>query len=998
MFPLFILCCFTNVPQIQSVNVNPIPETIHANMVHNFSFEDVQNNVPLGWRWDQRNTDGKLMIDDQHYHTGKRSIKLQNNTSYGSHVYASLWTEPAIQVKPKTRYTLSFYAMSDSPGIAWIGGGKNWQVRIGIQPTSGVWRRFSTEFVTADDETSFTLRINSDSPTTGFWVDDIKLEEGAPATFCEPPSNHQQLFIASPDWKTTMPDGRWERSFDIYASKANTIQIRVTLTQGEKSSIYRTDATLEFGLSQILINGEAIEPNDTICALSVQVFDPTNLSQPLAEASTQLRFLSVTNAKKRLDVLSAEAQQLNQLIEQAKQKGIDPAYPLVGATIVSDFIQYVQADLDHGEIEHVFDQLDQLESIAKNTNQELESAIAGKIILQPVPRYITSPITIDGPSFFADTQFPISGVKQRLPVIFTGYGHFAQVFHDLEKFNGYGANIIQIELGPNSVFPKDGETSDAVIQSYIREFDRAEKAGIQVCLLISPHYMPKWMLEKYPQLKIKREGFLQYCLHAPEGQELLKSYLRYLIPRIMNHPALHSICLANEPINVESPECPYAQGLWHEWLKERHGDIATLNSLWNSQYKAFDEITLPASYAEPNAHIYEFVLFNQEWFADWHRMLADTIHGIAPKIPIHTKAMTWNFFSEQEKHFGVDAELLAGFSQINGNDSVNFYNHGLQEWSQGWQLNNMGYDLQRSVGDMPIFNTENHIIMDRETRSIPSGHVRTVLWQSAIHGQSATTIWVWARTYDTKSDFAGSIMHRPECVEAVGHTGLDLLRLSEEVRALQTLSPQIGILYSTTSMVYDGVEYTDCLGKIYQALSFTGLKIGFVTERQLMSGTGNRPSVLIVPNIHHLPESAFKALAKYPGRIVLVGEKPMLNYDAYHNPRSQSLDYEFIEFFRLKTDVKALLELLLNRLPLWGLAPLVSVTHSDGSPVWGVEWLVAEYREQLIVNLIQHGIHSDQVVLRYKGKPFRAINLFNQNEIDGELTLEPLSPIILIGK
>ncbi len=995
MLPFFILCCFSNVPQISSVNIEPAPKAIRANLVTNFSFEDVQNGVPSHWGWDSRNTDGKLIIDDQNYHTGRHSIKLQNNTPYGAHVYATLWTEPSIQVKPKTRYTLSFYALSESPGVAWVGGGRNWQVRVSIQPTNGVWRRFSTEFVTADDETSFALRINSDSPTQGFWIDDIKLEEGHDATFCEPPANHQSLVIASPDWQDVMSDGDWENSFDIYSPKEQSIRLHVILTQGEQSSVYDKSAKLLQGLSRIKINGEAVEPKDTICTISAQAYDLSDLSHLLAETSMQLRFLSIANAKKRLDALSAESEQLNKLVEKAKQKGIDPAYPLVGATIVSDFIQYIQADLDHNELRCAFDQLEQLESIAQKTRIELESAIDGKISLLPVPRYITSPITIDGPSFFADTQFPISGIGQRTPVIFTGYGHFAQIFHDLEKFNGYGVNIIQVELGPSRIFPKEGETSDRPIQEYLREFNRAAKAGVQVCLLISPHYMPGWVLDKYPQLRIKREGFFQYCLHAPEGQELLKKFLRYLIPKIANHPALHSICLANEPINVESPECPYAQALWHKWLQERHSDIVTLNKLWGSQYKSFDEISLPASYAKADTHVYEFVLFNQEWFASWHRMLANTIHEIAPNIPIHTKAMTWNFFSEQEKHFGVDAEMFAGFSQINGNDSVNFYNHDLREWSQSWQLNNMGYDLQRSVGDMPIFNTENHIIMDRETRPIPPGHVRTVLWQSAIHGESATTIWVWERTYDPKSDFAGSIMHRPECVEAVGHTGLDLLRLSKEVRALQTLSPQIGILYSTTAMVYDGAEYTDCLGKVYQALSFTGLKIGFVTERQLMSSKGYRPPVLLVPNINHLPENAFDALAKYPGRVVFVGQEPMLSHDEYNRQRSQILDCELVEFSRLNTGVKALWTNLLNRLPEWGLAPLVSVTHSDGSPVWGVEWLCAEYDGQPIVNLIQHGIQSDQVILRYKGKQFHAINLFSREEINGEITLDPLSPVLV---
>ena len=59
--------------------------------------------------------------------------------------------------------------------------------------------------------------------------------------------------------------------------------------------------------------------------------------------------------------------------------------------------------------------------------------------------------------------------------------------------------------------------------------------------------------------------------------------------------------------------------------------------------------------------------------------------------------------------------------------------------------------------DAPVFNSENHVIFDREMRYIPPEHVRAALWQEAIHGQSATTIWVWEREKSNpRGDFAGA--------------------------------------------------------------------------------------------------------------------------------------------------------------------------------------------------------------------------------------------------
>lgn len=991
------LYCYANVPQVQKIEVTSVNEAIRANMTPNFSFEDIQDGVPTGWRWDRRNTDATLTIDEEQSHTGRRSIKIRNGTSFGAHVYGSLWVDPPIPVKPKTRYTLSFYALSDLPGAAWIGGGQGWRIRKSISPTNGKWQRFSTSFTTGADETTFSVRINTDSPTTGFWVDDIKLEEGDSATFCEPPPNHTRIIVSPRNWPTAMSDGPWNGIFDIYMPEMRRTYIRTILTQGEYSSECDKAARLQKGVYQVRIGGKAIDSTDETCTISLQLFYYENLISPLAETSVQTRFLSAPNAQKRLEKLLEESAKLKQMAEQVREKGVDISYPMVGITVITNFVQYVQGDLERGEIERVFDQLNQMEDIARSVRGQLQSVIDDKASLPEVPRYATSSIDIEGPSFIADTHFPISGVSERRPVFFTGYGHFGQVRDDLEKFPGYGTNIIQIEFGPRSIFPEEDEVSDSVIQTYLRDFDRAAKAGVSVNLLISPHYMPGWMMEKYPQLNIKKEGFLRYCLHVPEGQEFLKRFIRHAIPLIKDHPALHSICLANEPVNAVPPECTYAQELWHSWLKERHTDIETLNKLWKTKYESFDDIPIEPL-VKPTPISYEFVLFNQEWFAGWHGMLSDTIRDIAPDLPIHTKAMTWNFFSAQDQRFGVNAELFAGFSQIQGNDSVNMYSHGLGEWAQLWQLNNMGHDLQRSVGDMPVFNSENHIIRDRETRHIPAGHVRTALWQAAIHGQSATTIWVWARTYDPKSDFAGSIMHRPACAEAVGRTGLDLQRLSEEVRALQTLPPQVALLYSTSAMVYDGGEYTDCMRRLYTALSFTGLKLGFVTERQLAYGVGNRPPILLIPNIRHLSAEGFAALKDYPGKVVLVGDDSILYWDSYHNPRKNKLDYERIEFSRDHTEAQDLWKNLLDKLPIWNVAPKACVLDDNRKPVWGVEWLVAEHKGQQVVNLIQHATKPVKVALYVNEEPFNGIDMFTQEDIAGKLELKPLEPKILKGK
>ena len=116
---------------------------------------------------------------------------------------------------------------------------------------------------------------------------------------------------------------------------------------------------------------------------------------------------------------------------------------------------------------------------------------------------------------------------------------------------------------------------------------------------------------------------------------------------------------------------------------------------------------------------------------------------------------------------------------------------------------------------------------------------------------------------------------RSDCVN------LDLNRAALEVTALQQSPPRLLILHSVTAGVWDRDLYSNCLDRIYTALSFTGLKIGFVTERQLESGEIPVAPVLFVPGIEHLTDAAAAGLRKFRGRTVFVGRQDLLTHDEY---------------------------------------------------------------------------------------------------------------------
>ena len=62
------------------------------------------------------------------------------------------------------------------------------------------------------------------------------------------------------------------------------------------------------------------------------------------------------------------------------------------------------------------------------------------------------------------------------PIFFIGYGHFAQVRNDIEKFPNYGVNIIQCgEWGPASWFTAENKTDPTALNRFLDMLDRGAK-------------------------------------------------------------------------------------------------------------------------------------------------------------------------------------------------------------------------------------------------------------------------------------------------------------------------------------------------------------------------------------------------------------------------------------------------------------------------------------------------------------------------------------------
>ena len=991
------------------------------NLVPNASFEKGGEKSPSGWVWEKRNTDAKLSVMTTDVRSGKSAVKISSTTPFGAHIYSSLRVAKSVKVKPGTSYTISAYIKTgESHSGSWIGGGKGWKVRRSIPATDGKWERLSHTFVTAEDETEFMLRIVTERPTEGLWLDDISLREGVrpvPAvlegtlkanTVDLYPAEGPDVLYKGRSIDTRWAPQRWPRK--SWAFIANEFKAEGVVALADTNGPFEVEALLKAECGELAASCRRAVPANIRTAFITMRADLTDKAPEKVKLLIRLlrngaevnryensfNLVSAERVRARLHPVKALRDTLAKNVAELEKRGIGAA-SRVTLTVLDNFIPWVESDIADEEIDRAWDTVVMLEKMADREKARTAAILSGEVDDLAVPCYQTSDLKVSRAQTLGTRRFP-DGRTENGPVFFTGYGHFGQVRRDVEKFPGYGCNFLQIEFGPRSVLPNETDYRDNSIKDFLAVCDRAAAADVSVNLLLSPHYFPQWALEKWPHLKDCHGGFFKYCVHDADARAVIERSLRYVIPRIKDHPAIHSLCLSNEPVSVDLRECRVAAKEWPLWLEKRHGSINVLNKRWNTSYASFSEIPVPAPEIKATPEVLDFINYNQETFAAFHRWMADVVHSMAPDMPVHCKIMMGAHFHTCIHGFWcVSPELFAGLSQYNGNDAYNMYNQQHALWNNGWRHNQAGYDFQRSMVDMPVFNSENHFIVDRDCNVIPPEHVYSILWQNAVHGQSSTTLWVWERTNNKTSGLAGSILHRPACVEAVGRCNLDLNRLANEMAAIQNASPTVCLLWSLSSQVLCDEHYHH-MNVAYEAANFLGQSLGFVTERKLeeFAHTGKLPrpldsaKVVILPGVTHLTDRARKGLNLLKSKgihVVVYGDKPAKNN---YNQKRDASSFETIPECE---DSEKLFPLLVEASAQWNLPEVLRLVDAEGKPVFGVEIRSASYAGERVASICNHLRKPQKVSIAGSSQSLK--ELVTGQSLESSFVVKPMQPMMI---
>jgi len=446
--------------------------------------------------------------------------------------------------------------------------------------------------------------------------------------------------------------------------------------------------------------------------------------------------------------------------------------------------------------------------------------------------------------------------------------------------------------------PDTAERMTADLQAMLDALKVAEENNVGVCVLLSPHYFLTQVTDKY-KIPYAGGGFLKYNIHHPKAREVVEAHIRRTMELIKDFDSVQSICISNEPAFYTNKLPDFYTKYFREYLKEEYnGDISVLNEAYRTNHTSFEEIDMV--FVNNPAKTYDYKIFNDIVFSEWHRWMTEIVKEIMPDVPVHAKIMGYSAESHDPNMIwnGTNYEYYADFFDINGCDYWDYFDDDRPELEK-----NMWYDYMTSIKNAPVANTEDHIIKDGNTNYDPkhADYVARDIYMGAAHGRGFSDIWIWSRPKPgAAKDLTGGMANRPDAAAKMSKAVLDLNRLSYEITALQQEEREIGILYSNASILND-TSVQQAAYTAYEGAMFSGKRVLFVAESQLEKM--HTVKMLIVPNTRFVLPETLPEIKKFilnGGTVLILGEESLKK-----NERNLDNDAELIDFIYKNSKVVA---------------------------------------------------------------------------------------------
>ena len=855
----------------------PEASPLGENLIANGSFEMIDGARPKNWSWDRRNTDATFTIAPD-AHSGASAIRITNSTATAPHVYGHVVLQGGLRLEPGEAYTLSFFANSETPGPAWVGGGDGWWMRLPIGETAGEWKRFIRTFTARDGDVSFPLMVNTDGPTPGFTVDDIKLEKGTIATpFFDPTLASESVCLHLDVPARVSCSGSLVRFPAVVHVLEAAGEVPVSCDIEATDGSYRTDAHLAESLTPGIIPLVLAwtPPNPPATHYTVRLRAGTASTENSFELFTNHRFASAR------EEAVARRDELRLAIANALAASLPTNYARAALAVTNRFLRIAGTKRNRDLIPEAVADAHFLAELCAAEARALGRTKAGEDRPKQVPDPPLSEMTI------RDGSFRVKGK----PVMLVGGLGYGELLNELGTYRDYGFNVIGDDFNSYSAFSMltgEGEFDQTAIPRLRKSWDELERLNLAIAYNPTLHYFPVWALKQYPDItggypvdrlpdwsglgrhkgqRVKSYGaFFPFAIDSQDLRRLVSTYYAELMPQLRPASPFHVIWLMNEP-TYDSRDPHYLQ-LFRESLARQYGTVEALNAAWPAQFADFAAV-------EPNLQPgtrarFDWLAYHQDQVASWFEWLAEEIKHHHPAAHLSNKPMAWTFLHPDR---GIDFEREAELWDIPGCDAGR--SPRSSRYAFDWRPAVMLFDFQKSVAPgKPLADHEYHYVHEPD---VTAEYVRATYFHSYFHGLRMSQFWVWATGLIGEGQAGAGMRHtawsQPRVAWGTASSALDLRRLAPYVAAFPQ-TPDVAVYISRPSLYLHTDTYRKAICSAYEAAALLDAPIGFLTDRMIRRGKLPTAKLLILPNDSRLEPDIGKALEAFAakgGHILTVG-------------------------------------------------------------------------------------------------------------------------------
>ncbi|MCL7754615.1 beta-galactosidase [Polaribacter sp. Z022] len=659
-------------------------------------------------------------------------------------------------------------------------------------------------------------------------------------------------------------------------------------------------------------------------------------------------------------------------------------------TRYKDNAAQMAADLPDFERSEVILMLD--EAIAT-----INQVIAGTIVRKPVPNIDWENISIKGNIVLSNNT----------PVFLSDYTWRPST----TQLNGFFGDKDGYFMTSSDVADAQGNIKTNVINEL-----QSKPNGKFGSVFLNHKGPPQWALDKYDNFTVGGTLFTTYDIDNPGAREMQSFLLDGCVPlmagknytkmgyMLTNEPHWNSIANTWE----SDPVSEYTKAKFRTWLSNKHTTISKLNSLWNTNFASFNDVTIeiPMQQNLQGKPIwYDWMTFNMYRVTDWFVFLKNKIKENDPDAKTHIKIMP-HLWSDNSKDSGIDLEALTRLTGVIGNDakSWNSYMWGsTEEWEEHysfhWREVSMAYDFMKSVSpNKIIYNSESHFLSTNKFRDLylkPS-YARASYWLAYVSGMNVSQTWFWARQADGSirnnagKGYAGSNNQQPRIINEVESTVLDLNANAEDIYAFQQLKKPIRIFYSKTSAINKS-NHLDEVFSLYESMYFDGSPIGFASKGIIEENNNNDWNVILVYKTEFVTVDEFNALQTYldnGGTIIIDSESLKKNeYGANHSMNLNVSNGTILQASSLASFKTKAFDLLSDKNEL----PNLKIVETNSLNIKGCfSRTISKQNGKEVITIVNLGKESTQVSLsmRDNGTISSIKNLLTGKELSTNFTMK----------